>query len=543
MKTSLRLATRIFNAPLAILPAKGDVILSALKDRLGISADILLPDIEDEPEVEGVGYVVTDDGIAVIPVQGTLVKKTSGMNAMSGLTSYEELQEQLEDAATDPAVKGIFLDIDSPGGEAAGMFDFCDFLSSIRGQKPIYGIANDSAYSAAYAIASCCDRLFVTQSGGVGSIGCYMMHVDQSGYDKQNGLKFTYIFSGDDKVDGNPHEPLSADAKATLQDDVDRIRGMFVDTVARNRGVDAKSIYDTEAACFMAADAIPLLADEVGNKAAAMAALRAKIGMSAEVAAAPPNPIPFTKENLLKLASSVFSGQAYVEHLTLADEVMSGILARVDDTELIPLLASQTFGRGKPGWLDRVPRGDGSFLALRQFGSMTTLSDELTQRRIKGCLAPYGVLSSDLGGFKEVYSAGCFTDSVASRDDVKVLFNHDPNCVLGRRSAGTARIYEQEDGLYLEAIPPNTSWADDLIVSMERGDIDQMSAAFFILSHRWEVRGGWKVRVIEKAKLVEGSIQTFAAYESTTAASVAAPTQSAHQTGLNRARLELLKIA
>jgi HK97 family phage prohead protease len=136
--------------------------------------------------------------------------------------------------------------------------------------------------------------------------------------------------------------------------------------------------------------------------------------------------------------------------------------------------------------------------------------------RIVGCAVPYGKLSCDLGGFREVYEPACFSESLA--DDLRVLFNHNVNYLVGRKSAGTAIFYDTIDGLQVEAEPPETSWANDLIVSMDRADIDQMSAAFYITKSRTEYQGSEKIRVVEKGRLLEASVTSFAAYDATSAA-------------------------
>ena len=131
------------------------------------------------------------------------------MSAWSGATSYEQIQRQVATAMSDGSVRAVLLDIDSPGGETTGCFELADYIYSVRGQKPVYAAANDIALSAAYAIASAASRVFVTRVGAVGSVGVYALHVDQSEFDKGIGAKYTYIFAGEKKVDGNPMNRLA----------------------------------------------------------------------------------------------------------------------------------------------------------------------------------------------------------------------------------------------------------------------------------------------------------------------------------------------
>jgi hypothetical protein len=122
----------------------------------------------------------------------------------------------------------------SAGGEVGGLFDLVDRIHAIRAAsgKPIWAIAAEAALSAAYAIASAADRIYVTQTGEAGSIGVVAVHVDESGADAQDGLAWTFIHAGARKVDGNPHQPLSDHARADLQADVDLMYGRFVAVVA-----------------------------------------------------------------------------------------------------------------------------------------------------------------------------------------------------------------------------------------------------------------------------------------------------------------------
>jgi len=144
-------------------------------------------------------------------------------------------------------------------------------------------VANDIALSAAYAIASSASKIYLNRTGAVGSIGVYALHMDQSGFDKDLGVKYTYVFAGARKVDGNPHEPLSDRAESDIQDEVDREYGIFTETVARNRKASKKEIVGTQASVRWADNAIPLMADEIGTFDDAMNALRGAISGSATV--------------------------------------------------------------------------------------------------------------------------------------------------------------------------------------------------------------------------------------------------------------------
>ena len=255
------MAARIFGAPLLIHRPKLEVILAVLGPRIGLSENgtpIPSPTTRSPPVAGG--------GIAVLPIYGTLVRRTVGLEAASGLTSYQDIAAQIDTAIADPAVAAIVLDIDSPGGESGGVFDLADRVRVAAQVKPVWALANDMAYSAAYAIGSAASRFFVTRTGGVGSIGVIAMHADQSVRDAQDGVRYTTVFAGARKNDLNPHEPISDEAHAFLKSEVDRIYGLFVDTVASHRSLSSEAVRATEAGVFFGNDAVAAgLADAVSN--------------------------------------------------------------------------------------------------------------------------------------------------------------------------------------------------------------------------------------------------------------------------------------
>ena len=274
------LAARLFGVPLAIHRPKLDVILAVLGPRVGLSDMAAAPGYT--PPTRAMSG--SPPGVAVIPIHGTLVRRTVGLEAESGLTSYAGLAAQLDAAIGNPEVSAILLDIDSPGGESGGVFDLADRIRAASQIKPVWAVANDMAFSAAYALASAASRVFVSRTGGVGSIGVIAMHVDQSEKDAQDGVHYTAVFAGDRKNDLNPHEPISSEAHAFLKAEVNRIYGLFVETVARHRGIETSAVRDTEAGLFFGQAAVAMgLADAVGTFDDALAQLLASLS---------PNPTP-----------------------------------------------------------------------------------------------------------------------------------------------------------------------------------------------------------------------------------------------------------
>lgn len=257
------LAARVFGTPLMIARAKLEVILAVLAPRLAGGALEVVDPVADPAPLTS----ITIEKIAVISVIGTLVTRSSYLDAVSGLQAYGDIGDAVAAAMDDASVRGVILDIDSPGGEVGGLFDLVERIEAVRSasSKPLWAVANESALSAAYAIASAADCIYVTRTGEAGSIGVVAVHVDESGADAKAGLAWTFVFAGDQKVDANAHEPLSERARATIQADVDRLYSEFCALVAANRGLTVATVRSTNAAIYRGELAIRAgLADRLG---------------------------------------------------------------------------------------------------------------------------------------------------------------------------------------------------------------------------------------------------------------------------------------
>jgi HK97 family phage prohead protease len=138
--------------------------------------------------------------------------------------------------------------------------------------------------------------------------------------------------------------------------------------------------------------------------------------------------------------------------------------------------------------------------------------------KIEGHAAMFDKLSEPMFGFREKIAAGAFAESI-KRDDIRALFNHDANYVLGRNKAKTLRLNEDEIGLHIEIDPPQTSWANDLTESIRRGDISQMSFGFIVEADEWQHhKGKDSIRTLTKVQLFDVSPVTYPAYPQTTVA-------------------------
>ena len=323
-----QIAQRAFNTPLLVEPSKAMSFLSGLGPRitgrqlrltgtnfapedaanaaLPARAGILINGLAEQYQRDGQAAFDMVNGIAVIEVSGVLVHRGAWIGQSSGQTSYEGIAAQIAAAASDPTVRGIALEIDSFGGEVAGVFDLADAIRAARAAKPVWAFVAEHAFSAGYALASQADRIILPRTGAVGSIGVVVMHADLSGQLSDAGVTVTLIHSGAHKVDGNPYAPLPDPVRARIQGEIDSIRMLFAQTVAagRRRSLTAEAALATEAECYRGTEAVAAgLADEVSDPASAFAAFAAAVnGRGTLRNARPARPVQsqLPKESIMK---------------------------------------------------------------------------------------------------------------------------------------------------------------------------------------------------------------------------------------------------
>ncbi len=194
------------------------------------------------------------DGVAVIPVSGALINRYDFLGEGSGYTSYPALTREVNRAAADPAIRGIVLGINSPGGNADGIIAPSSAIRAARQVKPVVALVGSIAASGGYWLAAQAGEIILDNDmSQVGSIGVYTMHMDVSKLLERIGIDISVISSGRNKVDGHPFAPLPADVRASIQQEVDDLRLMFAREVSAGRPVlTADLALATEAKVFSA---------------------------------------------------------------------------------------------------------------------------------------------------------------------------------------------------------------------------------------------------------------------------------------------------
>lgn len=263
----------VLNAPWAIVPEKlleireiyfthlrGEKIdLRAIEARLGQPLDN-----------QKQGYEVAD-GVAVLPIEGVIAKRMNLFTRICGGVSTQLLECDFKAALADDRAHSILLSVDSPGGNVDGVFELARAIYEARGTKPIVALANGMMASAAYWIGSAADRVFITgETTQVGSIGVVATHTDLSKAEEMRGVKTTEITAGKYKRIASEHKPLSDEARAAIQEQVDHVYSVFVNEVARHRSTDVETVLDkmADGRIFLGSKAIDAgLVDGVSTEA------------------------------------------------------------------------------------------------------------------------------------------------------------------------------------------------------------------------------------------------------------------------------------
>lgn len=184
----------------------------------------------------------TNGKIAILPMHGIIEQRASIWMDWFGGTSTDRFGAMFDEVMRDPKIRGVVVDIESPGGTVPGVMETADKIYAARGQKPVVAIANSMAASAAYWLGSAFDQFYVTPGGVAGSVGVYSVHLDFSAAMEAEGVKPTLFAVPEFKAEFNPFMPLSDESKEHEMKEVNRIYDQFVAAVAKHRGTTPGSV-------------------------------------------------------------------------------------------------------------------------------------------------------------------------------------------------------------------------------------------------------------------------------------------------------------
>lgn len=216
--------------------------------------------------------------IALLPLHGVIEQRESIWMEWFGGTSTDRFGAMFDAVMSDPKIKGVIVDIDSPGGTVSGVMELGEKIFAARGRKPVVGVANSMAASAAYWLGSAFDQLYVTPGGSVGSVGVYSMHLDFSAALENEGIKATMFAMPEFKAEFNPFTPLSDATKEHETAEIGRIYDEFTSAVARHRGTGVadvrknygkgRTVHAAQAVTLGMADKVATLEQVIGRMAA-----------------------------------------------------------------------------------------------------------------------------------------------------------------------------------------------------------------------------------------------------------------------------------
>jgi len=194
--------------------------------------------------------------IAVIPIKGTLINYDAWWVEFFGFASYARIQRQMAEALEDENISRIVLHIDSPGGEVTGIDDTADMIRQVNAQKPVIAYSNGMMASAAYWLGSVAEKIYISQTAEVGSIGVWTMHSDYTKFFEDQGIKNTVIRDGEHKALGLPYEELSEEAREIWQAQIKQLREIFAEEVAKARNLPVDAIIETKSETFIGEKAV-----------------------------------------------------------------------------------------------------------------------------------------------------------------------------------------------------------------------------------------------------------------------------------------------
>lgn len=233
MKRQLdRILELVYLRPWAILPARHKAIRTVLETHLEQKAFFDFDDDGDDDS--GQAYDVVGS-VAVIPIEGTILNKCSGLEAQCGAFSLQTFKQTLREAAARADVSSIILNISSGGGTVTGVPEAADLIAQVAQTKTVYAYTDDCIASAAYWLASQARGIFLSKSADIGSIGVYCAYIDDSEAWKQDGYALELFKAGKFKAMGISGKSLSTDEKAMIQAGVDKTYSDFVSYVNAKR--------------------------------------------------------------------------------------------------------------------------------------------------------------------------------------------------------------------------------------------------------------------------------------------------------------------
>jgi signal peptide peptidase SppA len=371
--------TNVIASPWAIQPEKYQEILSIYGAHVrGEKIDLQAVEAQLGRPLDNqtVGYEVTN-GVAVLPLQGVLAKRMNLFTKISGGASTELAMKDFKAALEDPSVSSIILAIDSPGGAVDGIKEFADLIYVSRGQKPVISLGEGLMASAGYYLGAAAEKVYISDGlAQVGSIGVVAAHRDISGMEAKAGIKTTEVFAGRYKRIASQYQPLSDEGRADIQEKLDYVYSVFVEDVARYRGVSTEKVLTdmADGRIFIGEQAVTAgLVDGVSTLDGLMGKLAARRAVGVETA------------NTLEVKSMPVDVDF--------DDVVAAFMAQGISRGQAVARAARENPEAHEKYVAGLPRGPRRQEPQRQtFGSLGTEFERLCKERAKEKGQPIGLV-------------------------------------------------------------------------------------------------------------------------------------------------------
>lgn len=206
------------------------------------------------------------DGVAIIPVAGPIFRYANLFTQLSGATALADFATNLAGARADSRVRGIVLEIDSPGGDVTGLAEAADMIAQAAADKPLVAYVEGSAMSAAYWLASAASRIVLSPTAAIGSLGAVVAMQDSTEAQARTGVrKYRFVST---QTPNKLLDPTTDSGAAKVQAFADRLADEFLSTIATNRGMAVDQILSATdgGGLLVGADAVAAgLADQVAG--------------------------------------------------------------------------------------------------------------------------------------------------------------------------------------------------------------------------------------------------------------------------------------
>lgn len=395
------------------------------------------------------------NGTAVIGVYGVIGKRMSQLDriSMDGVDVLD-IQKDLQAAIDDKDVERIVLDIDSPGGSADGVAELSEFIFSARGKKPILAVANGMMCSAAYWIGSAADKIHTTQGSAVGSIGVYTVIRDFTVREHNAGVKSLVIKAGEYKAAGHPSKHMSAGDIGAIQSEVDTIYDLFVDAVAKNRGISrAKALDIANGKVWIGRQAVDMgLAD-------AVSAVEAVVGGGARPGMKAQNPIDIDaksgKQNDTKHQGEddmdlkiLTRDQLKAENAGLVKQIEDDAIAAQADqhgksvSEAVSAAKAEGHEAGVKAERERIS-GISAFLSIKELSAYTAVAQKAIEDGVSVAAAEIRIKDARMADLEAKASAPV---TPGDGNDAGVSGKTSPKQTPYEAHAERAKAYQKEHG-------------------------------------------------------------------------------------------------